>query len=436
MTDKHIQAIDKITAPKNVKALQRVLGMLNYWKKHVPHYSKNTYNMRQLLRKDVPFEWTAQCDAELAYLKKCLVSDPILKPIDPNRDLILSTDASCTGLGFCVMQADDRGDLYAVRYGSYATTKHQSNYSADDLEATALMYALKSVEWLAQCRKITVITDNAHVLHLKDWTPTNRRQKRMLAYLQQFHLSVLFIKGSKNLLPDALSRLYQDASVQERKEHEAKFVYEIDDFILPVTTRSANRAPVKTVPNARNVVINNGEDSASDDAATDSSALSPYAAPYFPQRLMNQYTDGGEMLDDSEQYNLPMGTFEQQNAWVDARVPQYNAMDLDPCDQRYAGQHSHRDVTYTDVNGQTGMLEPAEPQTDRNNLEPYTLEPSNHSPYTQRAGIAVENQPHVTRNQQPDVERGNYIASGDERDARSPAGLPADTHRHLPPPTP
>jgi len=27
MTDKHVQVIDKITAPKNVKALQRVLGM-------------------------------------------------------------------------------------------------------------------------------------------------------------------------------------------------------------------------------------------------------------------------------------------------------------------------------------------------------------------------------------------------------------------------
>ena len=131
-----------------------------------------------------------------------------------------------------------------------------------------------------------------------------------------------------------------------------------------------------------------------------------------------------------------MGTFEQQNAWVDARAPQYNAMDLDPCDQRYARQHSHGDVTYTDMNGQTGMLEPAEPQTDRNNLEPYTLKPPNHSRYTQRAGIAVENQPHATRDQQSDVERGNYIASGDEREARSPAGWPADAHRHLPTPHP
>ena len=146
-----------------------------------------------------------------------------------------------------------------------------------------------------------------------------------------------------------------------------------------------------------------------------------------------------------------MGTFEQQNAWVDVHAPQYNAMDLDPCDQRYARQHSHRDVTYTDMdgNGQTGTLEPAEPQTERNNLEPHTLEPSNHSQYTQRAGIGVGtqlgNQLYAAHgNQQRDEERGNYIASGDERVVRSLAGSPerADAHRYtpaepgLPPPTP
>jgi len=43
---------------------------MNNWEKHVPHFSKNTFNMRQLLRKDVPFEWTAECDPELEYLKE------------------------------------------------------------------------------------------------------------------------------------------------------------------------------------------------------------------------------------------------------------------------------------------------------------------------------------------------------------------------------
>jgi len=87
----------------------------------------------------------------------CLASDPILKPIDLNRDIVISCDASIYGIGFVIMQADDDGMLHAVRYGSYATTSAQANYLAEDFEAVGLMYALTSIEWLAQCRHVTVI---------------------------------------------------------------------------------------------------------------------------------------------------------------------------------------------------------------------------------------------------------------------------------------
>jgi len=143
------------------------------------------------------------------------------------------------------MQADDDNQLQAVKYGSFATTPHQAKYSADDLEAVALMYALKSVESLALVRHTTKITDNSHVLHIHDWTPLNNRQRRMISYISQFNLTVLFIKGSRNLLADGLSRLYQDSSIQERAEHEAKYVHGTDDFILPVTTRAAHRAALQ-----------------------------------------------------------------------------------------------------------------------------------------------------------------------------------------------
>ena len=58
-----------------------MLGMFNYWKKYLKDYSKNTYHMRQLLNKDTEFKWTPECQKELEYLKNCLASDPILKPI-------------------------------------------------------------------------------------------------------------------------------------------------------------------------------------------------------------------------------------------------------------------------------------------------------------------------------------------------------------------
>jgi len=166
------------------------------------------------------------------------VSDPILKPIDPTRDIVVSTDGSKFGLGWAHMQPDDDGNLHAISYGACSTTPAQSQYSADDLEACALVYALKSIEEIAIHKRVTVITDNSHFLHLNTCQPINARQRRMLAYVMQFNLSIRYIRSSRNMLADALSRVFQDASKQKKKDYESIYMHEIDDFILPVTTRS------------------------------------------------------------------------------------------------------------------------------------------------------------------------------------------------------
>jgi len=103
ISEKRFEAIGNIQPPKNVKALQRILGIFNYWKKYLKDYSKHTYHMRQLLKKDVDFKWTLECQAKLDYLKSCLAFDPILKAIDLNRDIIISCDARIYGIGFVIM---------------------------------------------------------------------------------------------------------------------------------------------------------------------------------------------------------------------------------------------------------------------------------------------------------------------------------------------
>jgi len=115
---------------------------------------------------------------------------------------------------------------------------HQANYSADDLEAISIMYALKSIECFALCRHVTVITDNSHILHMNTWKPVNARQQRMIAYIMQFDIIFIFIKGSRNCIADALSRMYQDSSQQERMDNTARYMHETDDFILLVTRRT------------------------------------------------------------------------------------------------------------------------------------------------------------------------------------------------------
>lgn len=242
LSERRIEAIGKINAPKNLKGLQRCLGMFCFWRRHIPNYAKNTFNMRQLLKKNTPFKWNTACQTELDYLKSCLTSDPILRALDPNRDIQVATDSSIYGFGWMVTQHDDDGNFYVTSYGAKSTTPAQRNYTTDDLELISVMYALKSIESFALHKHITVFTDNTHVLHFMDWKPVSRRQQRMISYLLQFNLTVRFTKGKHNLVPDALSRIFQDASDEERRHNEPRDMHSADDFILPIMTRSQTRA--------------------------------------------------------------------------------------------------------------------------------------------------------------------------------------------------
>ena len=107
MSKKGTNAIQKITVPKNAKALQGILGLFNFYRRFIANYAKKTAHMRALLKADTAFIWTAKSDNELNYLKSCSMSKPVLRPIDPRRPLVLACDGSTSGFGWVYMQEDE-----------------------------------------------------------------------------------------------------------------------------------------------------------------------------------------------------------------------------------------------------------------------------------------------------------------------------------------
>jgi Reverse transcriptase (RNA-dependent DNA polymerase) len=51
----------KLTTSKQVMAL---LGYFNFWKNHIANLAQRTYHLRQLTKKNVPFRFTTECQAE------------------------------------------------------------------------------------------------------------------------------------------------------------------------------------------------------------------------------------------------------------------------------------------------------------------------------------------------------------------------------------
>ena len=125
ISESKIKAIKAIQPPKTKKSLQRLLGLLQYFRKHIPNFSRKTANMRQLLRNDTKFTWTDKCTAELEELKVALTSNPIMKSLQPNRSVFLTVDAGMDWIGSMLWQHDNDNIPHVCAYLSTATTPNQ-----------------------------------------------------------------------------------------------------------------------------------------------------------------------------------------------------------------------------------------------------------------------------------------------------------------------
>jgi hypothetical protein len=111
--------------------------------------------MTNLLRKDVPFEWTEKCEKSFQELKIELTTAPVLAAPENGKDYIVYCDASKNGLGCVLMQ-----DRKVIAYGSRQLKPHEVDYPTHDLKLAAIVYALKRLRHFmygGKCELYTII---------------------------------------------------------------------------------------------------------------------------------------------------------------------------------------------------------------------------------------------------------------------------------------
>ena len=125
------------------------------------------------------------------------------------RFFYLQVDASNVGAGAVLMQAGDHGVEKTVAFFSRKFNKYQLNYSVIEKEALALIWALQHFDvYLGSgLTPLVVYTDHNPLTFLRSLQNPNQRLMRWALFLQPYHLDIRHIKGSENVIADALSRL-------------------------------------------------------------------------------------------------------------------------------------------------------------------------------------------------------------------------------------
>ena len=79
---------------KDATAIKQFLGLTGYDKKIVPKFADISRPLTQLMKKEVKFLWTLECQKSFKLLKSFMCGEPILKYADISKPYTLYTDAS------------------------------------------------------------------------------------------------------------------------------------------------------------------------------------------------------------------------------------------------------------------------------------------------------------------------------------------------------
>jgi hypothetical protein len=89
---------------KSVSDVHQMLGLLNYHYAFVPGFSHIVKPLTTLLKKDIPFQWTAACTHALDKIINVLTSEPVLTHPDLDKPFELEVDASNFATGAILFQ--------------------------------------------------------------------------------------------------------------------------------------------------------------------------------------------------------------------------------------------------------------------------------------------------------------------------------------------
>ena len=245
--EKLVQIEDWAT-PCNGKQIQKHLGFFNYFREMIPLYAKLVAPLEKLRYRD-KFEWTHEYQKIYDKLKDILASGLVLSYPDFNEPFQVGTDASNFGIGAVLYQVI-QGDTKYVAFASRALHDGEKGYGATKRELLACVFALKHFRYYLFGRHFTLYTDHKALVCIHTQKQTNQMINGWLETLLELDFEVVHRPGILNVLPDAISRIYDADQPNEQNE---TVLWGIE-IVIPSQDMEVDQDE-QTLPELRNMLV-------------------------------------------------------------------------------------------------------------------------------------------------------------------------------------
>ena len=209
---KKVEDIQMIPAPTNRTELQEFLGIVTYMGPFVPNLSQNTAMLRDLLKKDVEYQWSQMHQEVFDKVKSSICAETTLAYFDCDKDYTIQVDASGRGLGAVLLQ-----EGRPIAYASKSLTDTEKRYANIERELLAVVFGAERFRTYVYGKHFVVESDHKplEMIQLKNLMAAPPRLQRMLLRIQHYDITIKYRPGKELLLADGLSRLPNPRSREE-----------------------------------------------------------------------------------------------------------------------------------------------------------------------------------------------------------------------------
>lgn len=215
----NITSIKNFPTPTTQKQIRQFLGKINFYHEYIEKSSIILDPLHQLLRKNVKFIWTEECEKAFARIKDMLCSQPVLEIFDKDLPIKIYTDASLEGIGAILKQTQKDGKEKPVAYFSKKLNETQKRKKAIYLECLAIKDAIKYWQHWLIGRYFEVHSDHKPLENMNVRARTDEELGDLTHYLSQYDFKIIYVPGKDNKEADCLSRNpVLESNIEEEKD--------------------------------------------------------------------------------------------------------------------------------------------------------------------------------------------------------------------------
>lgn len=199
-------AIEKWPTPSSQKDLLSFLGLAGYYRRFICDFAELALPLSELTKKDCAWNWGSLQEKAFVDLKVALQQAPVLRLPDFSKSFVVTTDASDISAGGVLSQIFGSED-HPIAFFSKKFGIHERNWPAHEKELFAIKMALEKWRHYLHGRHFEVFTDNSACKWLLHHPRVSPKLARYLDFFSQFEFTLHHVKGSLNVVADALSRV-------------------------------------------------------------------------------------------------------------------------------------------------------------------------------------------------------------------------------------